>query len=128
MGFQIQRTDGSVDGLGDVVTFGSEDEAWTAAETAFGRDPASDGPGGVRAWLQVIEVDGAADDEAQEIPDVASLTDGDYVYRWTQRDRDSSRRAGPSDVVMHDLRSELRTRDLTTDTDDIGIRVVARVT
>lgn len=53
-GYRIERLDGSTDGLGDDVLFATEDEAWANAETAFGRDPASDGPDGVRAWLRVV--------------------------------------------------------------------------
>jgi len=55
MAFQIQRLDGSIDGLGDAVAFDTEADAWAAAEAAFGSDPASDGPLGVRAWLKVVE-------------------------------------------------------------------------
>jgi hypothetical protein len=54
--FRIERHDGTVDGLGDAVTFGTEGEAWEAAEQAFGGDPASHGPEGVRAWLRVVPV------------------------------------------------------------------------
>jgi hypothetical protein len=54
--YRIERQDGTTDGLGDEVLFASEAEAWTAAETAFGSDPASD-VGGVRAWLRVVAVD-----------------------------------------------------------------------
>lgn len=56
MGYRIERLDGSVDGLGDEVVFETEDRAWSAAETAFGDDPASM-EGGVRSWLRVVEVD-----------------------------------------------------------------------
>jgi hypothetical protein len=52
MGWVIERTDGTTDGLGDHVVFASEQEAWEAARHAFGRDPASD-EGGVTSWLCV---------------------------------------------------------------------------
>jgi len=55
MGFVVQRRDGTTDGLGDHVVFETEERARAAAETAFGRDPASDGPEGVWAWLEVVE-------------------------------------------------------------------------
>lgn len=53
--YRIERLDGSIDGLGDEVVFASEDEAWGAAETAFGKDEASiESPEGVRSWLRVV--------------------------------------------------------------------------
>jgi len=54
--YRIERHDGSTDGLGDDVTFATEAAAWAAADTAFGADPASDGPDGVRGWLRVVPV------------------------------------------------------------------------
>ena len=52
---------------------------------------------------------------------------GDYVYEWTEEDRESlSSHVGPSDSEMAGIRAALRTRDLTTATDDRGIRVVPR--
>lgn len=54
--FHLRRLDGSSDGLGDSVWFLTEGDAWKAAECAFARDPASDGPLGVRAWLKVAQV------------------------------------------------------------------------
>lgn len=56
MGYTIQRTDGTRDGLGDSVAFATEEAAWDAARTAFGRDPASE-EGGVESWLEVVESD-----------------------------------------------------------------------
>jgi hypothetical protein len=52
----IQRRDGSIDGLGtpESLEFDSEEQAWEAAQVAFGKDPASQAYG-IRSWLKVVE-------------------------------------------------------------------------
>lgn len=56
----------------------------------------------------------------------SEANEGDYIYRWTEADREAQRPSGePSDSEMSAIRATLRGRDLTTETDDRGIRVVA---
>lgn len=59
--------------------------------------------------------------------DTATLNEGDYIYLWTKEDREGQWPCGePSDSEMSAIRTALRKSDLTTETDDRGIRVVAR--
>lgn len=57
--------------------------------------------------------------------DTTTLEVGDYVYEWTEEDRESQRPSSdePSDSEMAKIRAALRKRDLTTVTDDCGTRV-----
>lgn len=53
MGYVIERTDGTTDGLGDRIVFLGLGEAQNAAANAFGRDPA----GNLPSWLKFKWVD-----------------------------------------------------------------------
>lgn len=54
--YQIERHDGSTDGMGDEILFRTEEAARAAAQTAFGDDPASR-DGGIGAWLQIVPIE-----------------------------------------------------------------------
>lgn len=58
--------------------------------------------------------------------DAASADVDDYVYRWTKSDRNSTKSGEPDDREMAEIDRALASRGLTTETDDMGIRVVRR--
>lgn len=55
---------------------------------------------------------------------VAPLVVGDYVCEWGDEGVDDAHALG--DLLMSEIRAALALRDLTTATDDVGVRIVAR--